>query len=131
MLTRDDFAQRFGRRALFGMVHMKALPGAPLFGGSLDAVIESAIADARALEAGGCDGMLFENFGDRPFGKRAGAATVAAMSRVIAEVRREIRIDFGVNVLRNDAQAALAIAAATGAHFIRVNVHAGAMLTDQ
>jgi membrane complex biogenesis BtpA family protein len=37
----------------------------------------------------------------------------------------------GVNVLRNDARAALAIAAATGAAFIRVNVHSGAMHTDQ
>lgn len=131
MLTRDDFAQRFGRRALFGMVHMKALPGAPLFEGSLDAVIEAAIADARALEAGGCDGVLFENFGDRPFRKHVGPETIAAMTRVVTEVAREISIPFGVNVLRNDARAALAIAAATGAAFIRINVHIGVMASDQ
>ena len=37
----------------------------------------------------------------------------------------------GFNVLRNDAQAALALCAACGGSFIRVNVHTGAMLTDQ
>ena len=111
------------------MVHLRALPGAPLFGGSLDQVIETAMADANALAAGGCDGIVFENFGDRPFHKRVGPETVAAMTRVIAEVRP--RLPFGVNVLRNDARAALAIAAATGAQFIRINVHVGVMATDQ
>jgi len=126
-----NFASRFGR-PLFGMVHLAPLPGAPAFGGSIDAVIDAALADARALRDGGCDGMVFENFGDRPFFKeRVEGATVAAMTRVIAEVVREVALPFGVNVLRNDASSALAIAAATGAAFIRVNVHTGAMLTDQ
>src|SRR4029453_4936981 len=31
----------------------------------------------------------------------------------------------GVNVLKNDVRSALAIAASTGARFVRVNVHAG------
>src|SRR5438132_14244138 len=106
------FASRFGR-PIFGMVHLAALPGAPTFGGSMDEVIEAALADARALREGGCDGMLFENFGDRPFFKDAvPAETVAAMTRVIAEVRREVALPFGVNVLRNDARSAIAIAAA-------------------
>ncbi len=113
------------------MVHLRALPGAPLFGGSLEAVIESAAADAAALAAGGCDGALLENFGDRPFRKHVEAETIAAMTRVVGEVTRELRLPFGVNVLRNDARAALAIAAATGAQFIRINVHIGVMVTDQ
>lgn len=111
------------------MVHLQPLPGAPLFGGSIEAVIEAAAADARALAP--CDGIVFENFGDRPFGKTAGKETIAAMTRVIADVVRETRMPFGVNVLRNDAAGALAVAAATGAAFIRINVHSGAMLTDQ
>jgi len=121
----------FGR-PLFGMVHLASLPGAPRFGGSLSAVIEAALADARALREGGCDGMVFENFGDRPFFKESvPPETVAAMTRVIAEVVREVAMPFGVNVLRNDALSAMAIAAATGAAFIRVNVHTGIMVTDQ
>ena len=131
MLTRDAFAARFSARAVFGMIHLGALPGAPLFA-SLEAVIERAVRDARALREGGCDGFVVENFGDRPFARgRVEVETVAAMTRVIAEITSEVRLPFGVNVLRNDALSALAIAAATGAAFIRVNVHTGAMLTDQ
>ncbi len=132
MLTRDGFAQRFGKRAVFGMVHLLPLPGAPLFAGSLDAAIEAALRDGRAIADGGADGLVVENFGDRPFFKRdVPPETVAAMTRVVAELMREVRLPTGVNVLRNDARAALAIAAATGAAFIRVNVHTGAMVTDQ
>ena len=132
MLTPSSFRERFATNALFGMVHLAPLPGAPLFGGSLEAVIDSALRDARTLRDGGCDGIVFENFGDKPFFKgRVGAETIAAMTRAIADVAREVAIPFGVNVLRNDALSALAIAAATGAAFIRVNVHCGAMLTDQ
>lgn len=131
MLTRSAFASRFAARAVFGMIHLGPLPGSPLFT-SLDSVLERALRDARALREGGCDGFVIENFGDRPFARgRVEAETVAAMTRVIADVVHEVRMPFGVNVLRNDALSALAIAAATGAAFIRVNVHTGAMLTDQ
>ncbi|HEV7766745.1 MAG TPA: BtpA/SgcQ family protein [Thermoanaerobaculia bacterium] len=131
MLTRPAFAARFSHHAVFGMIHLGALPGAPQFT-SLDLVIERALRDARALLAGGCDGFVIENFGDRPFTRgRVEVETVAAMTRVITEVVNDVRLPFGVNVLRNDALSALAIAAATGASFIRINVHTGAMLTDQ
>jgi membrane complex biogenesis BtpA family protein len=131
MLTRTAFASRFSPRAVFGMIHLHALPGAPLFR-SLDDVLEAALQDARAIRDGGCDGFAIENYGDRPFTRgRVEAETVAAMVRAISEVTREVRLPFGVNVLRNDALSALAIAAATGAAFIRVNVHTGAAVTDQ
>lgn len=132
MLTRDDFIRRFGRNAIIGMVHVGALPGAPLYGGSMRLVIDAARRDARALCDGGCDAMAFENFGDRPFFRDGvPAETVAALTRVIVEVAAEVALPFGVNVLRNDAASAIAVAAATGAAFIRVNIHTGAMLTDQ
>ena len=132
MLTRIAFADRFGDHPVFGMVHLRALPGAPLFDGSMDRVIDAARADARAICDGGATGLVFENFGDKPFVRgRVNAETVAAMTRVIAEVARAVHLPFGVNVLRNDARSALAIAAATGAAFIRVNVHTGVMFTDQ
>jgi len=132
MLTRDDFKSRFGGNAVIGMVHVAALPGAPAYGGSMQVVMDAALHDARALREGGCDAIAFENFGDRPFFKdRVPAETVAVLTRVIVEVVAEVGMAFGVNVLRNDAASAIAIAAATGAAFIRVNVHTGAMLTDQ
>lgn len=115
-----------------GVVHLLPLPGSPR-GGSLDDVLARATADARALAEGGADGLIVENLGDAPY--TAGAVdpyTVAAMTRVVLAVRdRAPGLVLGVNVLRNDALAALSIAAATGAAFIRVNVHTGAMVTDQ
>jgi membrane complex biogenesis BtpA family protein len=132
MLTRDDFKSRFGGNAVIGMVHVAALPGSPMYGESMQAIVDAALHDARALRDGGCDAIAFENFGDRPFFKdHVPAETVAALTRVIVEVVAEVGMTFGVNVLRNDAESATAIAAATGAAFIRVNVHTGAMLTDQ
>lgn len=131
MLSREDFRARFGPRPVFGMIHLGALPGSP-GGRALEPVVAAALRDAEAIAAGGCAGFVVENFGDRPFTKgRVEAETVAAMTRVIVEIVREVPLPFGVNVLRNDPISALAIAAATGAAFIRVNVHTGAMVTDQ
>jgi membrane complex biogenesis BtpA family protein len=96
------------------------------------AIEERAVADARALVEGGMDGVLVENFMDAPFFQgRVPPETVAAMARVVASVRRTVAVPLGVNVLRNDAHAALAIAVACEADFIRVNVHTGTMWTDQ
>ena len=106
MLNREDFRRRFGRNAIIGMVHVDALPGAPRHSGSMQAVIDAALRDARALREGGCDAMAFENFGDRPFFKdRVPAETVAALTRVMVAVTAVVALPFGVNVLRNDAGA--------------------------
>jgi uncharacterized protein len=120
-------------RTVIGMVHLPPLPGSPRWDGSMARVVASALADARAFVEGGADALLVENFGDAPFTPgRVEPATVAAMSVVAAEVRKAFpRAPLGVNVLKNDARAALAVAAAVGAEFIRVNVHAGAVLADQ
>lgn len=117
---------------LVGMVHLGPLPGAPRFRGSLDDVIDDARRDAEHLASAGFDALLIENFGDAPFfPDEVPKATVAAMTRAVADIRRAVTLPVGVNVLRNDAAAALAIAAATGASFIRVNVLSGWMSTDQ
>lgn len=123
----------FGReKVLLGMVHLLPLPGSPRWEGSLQAVLEAAREDVKALEAGGMDGFLVENHGDAPFTPGAvDPATVAAMAVVVGELRQATALPFGVNVLKNDARAALAVAAATGARFIRVNIHVGAVVADQ
>jgi membrane complex biogenesis BtpA family protein len=114
------------------MVHLAPLPGSPRWAGSPEAVVERAVADARALAAGGFHACLVENFGDAPFSPGvADPATVAALAVAVVEVRRAVSLVVGVNVLKNDAQAALAVAAATGAAFVRVNVHVGAVVADQ
>ena len=132
MLDRKTFAKKFGQRAVFGMVHLLPLPGAPDFSGSMNRIIDGALRDAGALVDGGCDGLVVENFGDKPFfASRVPAETIAAMTRVISQIAAEHRVAIGVNVLRNDAHAALAIAAAVDAAFIRINIHTGVMVADQ
>jgi membrane complex biogenesis BtpA family protein len=125
--------QIFGApKYVIGVVHLLPLPGSPRWGGEMSQVLERAVLDARALEDGGVNGLIVENFGDAPFCKDSVEAhTVAAMTLAVSAVRAAVKIPVGVNVLRNDSRSALAIAAVTGASFIRVNVHTGAMLTDQ
>jgi len=121
-----------GPKYVIGMVHLLALPGSPRWDARMREVLERAVADAKALEGGGIDGLMVENFGDVPFCKgRVEAHTVSAMTLAVAAIRDTVRIPVGVNVLRNDSRSALAIAAVIGASFIRVNVHVGAMVTDQ
>jgi membrane complex biogenesis BtpA family protein len=119
-------------KLLIGVIHLRPLPGAPRWGGDLEALIKLAVNDARAYERGGADALIIENFGDVPFTKgRVGPATIAAMAAAGRAVRAAVKLPLGFNVLRNDARAALALCAACGGGFIRVNVHTGAMLTDQ
>src|SRR6516162_5054930 len=109
------------RRPVIGMVHLQPLPGSPR-ARALSEIRAAAIADARALARGGVDGILVENYGDAPFA--AGSVepqVVAVMAVIAAEVRREAALPVGINVLRNDARSALAVALASGASFIRVN----------
>jgi hypothetical protein len=133
MNERVDLHSLFGAaRPVVGMIHLEPLPGAPRWNGSMEAVMEAAIADARVLESTGVHGLLVENYGDVPFYRDAvPAETIAAMAVVSAAIKRTVSVPIGINVLRNDAGGALAIAAATGSAFMRVNVHTGAMLADQ
>jgi membrane complex biogenesis BtpA family protein len=95
-------------------------------------VTANAVEDARALAEGGAHGVMLENFGDVPFHPdRVPAVTVAALTVVASAVGRAVGLPLGINVLRNDALSALAVAAAVGARWIRVNVLCGARVTDQ
>lgn len=138
---------------IVGMLHLPPLPGSPGYeatdGKRLDAIREFVLNDAESLvnpknensEAGGgggVDAVMLENFGDTPFfAGRVPTETVAAMTVLARDVRQYLDekagrpVPLGINVLRNDALSAIAIAAAVGADMIRVNVLSGAMMTDQ
>lgn len=133
MHSREPFDALFGKKKVtVGMVHLKALPGAPMYAGNINTVIDAALADANALEQGGVDGIMIENFFDAPFFKdRVPPETIAGMTRVISTVRLKTKLPLGVNVLRNDGISALAIATACDAQFVRINIVSWAMLADQ
>ncbi len=117
---------------IIGVVHLLPLPTSPRWGGSLKAIIDRAEQEATALAAGGVDGIIVENFFDAPFPKdRVDPAVVSAMTVVIQKMMQMVTLPIGINVLRNDAQSAFAIAACVQAQFIRVNVWTGIMATDQ
>ena len=116
---------KFGRvfatpKPVIAMVHLEALPGAPLFDADagLDGIIEAARADLAALQAAGVDAVMFGNENDRPYEFDVDRASLATMAFVIGTLRDEITVPFGVNVLW-DPTATIALAAATGAAFCR------------
>src|SRR5271157_1923823 len=102
------------------MVHLGASPGAPLFDphAGVEGIVEGARKDLKAFQTAGFDAVMFGNENDRPYELKVDAATSAAMSFAIGRLRPEIRAPFGVNVLW-DPMASVALAAATGAAFIR------------
>lgn len=117
---------------VIGMLHVPPLPGSAAYKGDFDAIREFVLADAETLLAGGVNGLMLENFGDTPFYPgRVPSITVAAMTALATSIRQHVRLPLGINMLRNDGLSALAVAAATGAAFIRVNVLCGARVTDQ
>jgi membrane complex biogenesis BtpA family protein len=131
-IGRDVRVNWTGKR-LIGVVHLKPLPGAPRWGGSMRAVCAAAVADARAYQDGGADAIMVENFGDLPFTREAvPAETVAGMAVAAGAIRAAgVALPMGFNVLRNDVSGGLGLAAAADGSFVRVNVHTGAVEADQ
>jgi membrane complex biogenesis BtpA family protein len=117
---------------IIGVVHLLPLPTSPRWGGNLKSVIERAEQETAALAAGGVDGIIVENFFDAPFAKeQVDPAVVSAMTLIVERLMNLVMLPVGINVLRNDAHSALAIASCVNAPFIRVNVLTGVMATDQ
>jgi membrane complex biogenesis BtpA family protein len=113
--------QLFGTpKPVIAMLHLLPLPGRPLYdrAGGMAAVVEALKRDLEALQAGGVDGLLFCNEGDRPYPLVTDRAPIAAMAAAIGELRPHLSLPYGVDLLW-DAPAALAVAAAVRARFVR------------
>jgi membrane complex biogenesis BtpA family protein len=122
-----------GEARLVGVIHLPPLPGSPRAWESVAEVSRAVTKDAAKLVDAGFHVAILENYGDAPFfAGRVPAVTVSAMSACAALVRQACPgLALGINVLRNDADAAIAIAAVVEAACVRVNVHTGARVTDQ
>jgi hypothetical protein len=116
MFLKDVFGQS---KPIIAMAHLPALPGTPRYDaqGSMEAIVEWVKRDISILEDVGVDAILFCNEDDRPYTLHVGHEIVAAMTRVVTECR-PARIPFGVDLMW-DPKAAIAVAHATGASFIR------------
>jgi len=119
-------------KPLIACIHLLSLPGSPLYAGTMRQVYETALAEVDIFSRYPIDGLIVENFRDMPFYPHAlPAETIAALASVTREIVQAAHVPVGVNALRNDARAALAIATATEADFMRVNVHMGVVVADQ
>ncbi|MDJ0570236.1 MAG: BtpA/SgcQ family protein [Pleurocapsa sp. MO_192.B19] len=117
---------------VIGVVHLSPLPTSARWKGKLKEVIARAEQEATALSAGGVDAIIIENFFDAPFTKDCvDPAVVSAMTLIVDRLKGMVMLPIGINVLRNDAKSAMAIATCTDVQFIRVNVLTGVMATDQ
>ena len=111
--------EMFGvEKPIIALLHLRALPGDPLYGGDMEAVYRQAREDLIALQDGGVDGVLIANEFSLPYQIHADSVTVGAMGYLVGRLKSDIRIPFGVNVVLNP-MASLELAAATGANFIR------------
>jgi membrane complex biogenesis BtpA family protein len=118
------------KKTIIGMAHLPALPGTPLYDNAsgMQGIRDWVARDLEALQSGGIDAVMFGNENDRPYVLDADVASVAAMADVIARLRGELSVPFGVNVLW-DPKSTIALAAATGAAFAR-EIFAGAFAGD-
>lgn len=125
---------------LIGVVHLDPTPGsvgalekASAAPDQLSRLVDQAVSQTKTLTKAGFDGIVIENFGDTPFVKtQVNPETTASMAIIAAVIRDAApKAKLGINVLRNDARTALAIAGVVGLDFIRVNILSGVAATDQ
>ena len=107
-------------KPIIAMCHVRSLPGDPYFDadGGMEKIIDQARAEFLALQEGGVDAVMFSNEFSLPYLTKVESVSTACMARIIGELKNEIKIPFGVNMLW-DPYASLDLAAATGAKFIR------------
>lgn len=107
-------------KPIIAMCHLQPLPGDPNYDekGGMDKVIEFARNDLIALQDGGVDGIMFSNEFSLPYLTKTEPITAISMARIIGELKHELKVPFGVNVLW-DAMASLDLAVAVDGKFIR------------
>jgi uncharacterized protein len=119
-------------RALIGVIHVQALPGTPSSALDITAVVSTAVDEARIYRDAGFDGLLIENTHDRPYLKtNVGPEIVAAMAVIGGEVRRAAALPLGIQILAGANSAAVAVALACGASFVRVEGFVFAHIADE
>lgn len=107
-------------KPIIAMCHLQALPGDPGYDsqGGMEKVIDCARKDLHALQDGGVDAIMFSNEFSLPYLTKVRTETVAAMARIIGELKSEVKVPYGVNCLW-DPIASIDLAVAVDGLFIR------------
>ena len=119
-MSREVFS--IGSETVIGMVHCLPLPTTAGFDGDYQKILDQAVQDAVTLQKAGVDAVIVENMGDTPFSALLNKAQMAALTAAAMAVKKAVQIPVGVDAAFNDCEANIAIAAITGASFIRVPV---------
>lgn len=108
------------KKPIIAMLHLDPLPSDPRwhYGDSVEAVVQHALEDLRALQNGGVDGILISNEFSLPYQRHMNFVTPAVMAYVVGRLKDEIRVPFGVDCI-SDGEATIELAAAVGADFVR------------
>jgi membrane complex biogenesis BtpA family protein len=119
-------------KAVVGMVHVAALPGTPRSSDGIDAIIERAVREAKLLVDAGFDALIVENMHDVPYLKReVGPEIIASMAVIAGAVRRAVKAPLGVQILAGANRAAVAVAQASGAGFVRAEGFVYSAVADE
>lgn len=115
------FSNIFGKeKVVIASLYLPPLPGTPDYrqGTYLEEMIAYTRHELEELQQGGMDGVSIGNQQDWPYQVGVGPETAALMTAIIREAMRGLTIPFGITVFWDD-QAAIAVAKATGASFVR------------
>ena len=122
-----------GKKLVYGMIHLLPLPGTPFYeSGNVEKSLEKAIADVKALIAGGADGCVVQTIDQiYPVGQDVDPARLASFAIIVKAVKDHSHKDFhvGVQILWNALEASLAVAKTCGGVFVRSNALVGSTMT--
>ncbi len=114
------------------MIHVQSLPGTPRATQSVAEIARQAADEARILTEHGANAIIIENMHDAPYlRQRVGPEIVAAMTAIATQVRAASALPIGVQVLAGANRAALSVALASGAEFIRAENFVFAHVADE
>src|SRR5215468_6946929 len=119
-------------KPIIGVIHVAALPGAPMNTLPVSEIIAQAIREARVYRDCGVDGVIIENMHDTPYLRGSvGPEIVAAMAIIGHAVRTESQAPTGVQILAGANIEAMAVAHAANLDFIRAEAYAFAHVADE
>lgn len=119
-------------KPIIGMIHVDALPGTPKYKGSVKAIIEKAVEEAALYRSLGIPVLMIENMHDVPYlNRNVGPEISSIMTVILSEIKRQIDLSLGIQILAGANKEAIASAHSAGADFIRAEGFVFAHVADE